>query len=151
MSTGTYTLFADNTAQQILAQNNSGTFQLNNIGSDTAFYVKIKSGDCSSAMGQVIIKVVDKSFFSIASAFTPNGDGLNDRLSVNVSGYIKLKYFKIFNKYGETLFQTSTLQDSWNGFYKNTLQNLGSYVWIAEGLDINGSLVKDKGVFILLR
>ena len=100
---------------------------------------------------KINISVVDKSFFTIPTGFTPNGDGLNDRLNVRVAGFITLNHFSIYNKWGELVFVTSKLNTGWDGIYKGVLQNTGSFIWIAEGKDINGNSIKDRGSFTLIR
>lgn len=72
-------------------------------------------------------------------------------LSVRVIGYIELKNFKIYSRYGEMMFETRRLNDQWNGKYKGIIQPTGTFIWMAEGKDINGKAVKDKGSFILIR
>ena len=95
--------------------------------------------------------VVDESYFAIPNAFTPNGDGKNDLLKVQVIGMIKLNSFRIFNRYGQLVYQTATIGEGWDGRIKGILQNTGNYVWIAEGIDIFGNKLKDQGNFILIR
>ena len=148
---GNYNLCANNTGTIILQQNDNGNFVANNIISDTSFYVKRIVGTCESPLVKVEIKVVDKSYFTIPTAFTPNGDGKNDGLPVKVIGYIELKTFKIFNRFGELIFETTKLNDRWDGTVKGSLQPTGAYIWMAEGKDIKGNIVKDKGTIILLR
>lgn len=134
-----------------LQQNSSGNFTVTNITGDTSFYVKRSSGSCESIPVKVNIKVVDRSFFAIASAFTPNGDGTNDRLHVRVIGYLKLIRFRIYNKWGQLVFETMQSDNSWDGKYKGIAQNTGSFIWIAEGKDINGRLVNDRGTITLIK
>jgi gliding motility-associated-like protein len=148
---GNYRLMASATGQPVLQQNTNGNFTVNNITADTAFYIKRIYGACESKTVRVTIKVVDKSFFTIPTAFTPNGDGLNDRLNVRVAGFIALSYFKIYNKWGELVFQTSELNTGWDGIYKGVLQDTCSFVWFAEGRDINSKIITDKGIFTLIR
>ena len=64
---------------------------------------------------------------------------------------IRPGYFKIFNKWGEQVFQTTTLNTGWNGMYKGALQNTGSFIWQAEGKDSNGKSITDSGSFTLIR
>ncbi|MEO5889772.1 MAG: gliding motility-associated C-terminal domain-containing protein, partial [Ferruginibacter sp.] len=148
---GNYSLSANPAGTPILQQNATGNFTVSNISSDTAFFIKNVSGNCSSVLVRVNIKVVDVSYFAIPKAFTPNNDKTNDVLSVRAIGYIQLKSFKIYNRYGEVVFETKQLNDSWNGKFKGILQPTGAFMWIAEGTDLNGIIVKDKGSIILIR
>lgn len=148
---GNYTLSANNTGSIILQQNDNGNFVATNIISDTSLYVKRIVGTCESPFVKVDIKVVDKSYFTIPTAFTPNGDGKNDALPVKVIGYIELNSFKIYNRFGELIFETKKLNDRWDGTVKGSLQPTGAYIWMAEGKDIKGNVVKDKGSIILIR
>jgi hypothetical protein len=92
-ATGTYRLMVNTSGSSILQQNSYGDFIVLKIITDTAFYVQRSNGTCSSGVQKILIKVVDKSFFLVPSAFTPNGDGVNDRLSVKIIGYINLNNF----------------------------------------------------------
>jgi len=135
----------------VLQQNATGEFIVKAISTDTVFYVQRTYGSCSSAIVRVNVKVVDKSFFAIPNAFTPNADGHNDRLHVRVIGYIKLSYFRIYNRWGQLVFETKQLNDGWDGRVNGLPQDQGAYVWIAQGTDVNGIVVKDKGSFVLVR
>lgn len=148
---GTYSLYADESLSVIIQQNNSGTFSIPKIENEKSFYVQMRSGGCSSPAVKINIQVVDKSYFSIPNAFTPNGDGLNDVLPVKVIGMIDLAYFKIYNQWGQQVFETRRLNDGWDGFRKGTLQNAGVYVWVAVGKTIDGKIINEKGSFVLIR
>ena len=148
---GNYRLTANGPALMVLANNDKGNFTIPNIKTDTSFFIKRIYGACESKAVKINVSVVDKSFFTIPTGFTPNGDGLNDRLNVRVAGFITLSNFSIYNKWGELVFETSKLNTSWDGFYKGVLQNTGSFIWFAAGKDINGKSIKDRGSFTLIR
>lgn len=148
---GTYSLYNDAAGTQLLLQNNTGQFTTPVLSEDRVFYIRHQSGSCSSPLVPVRITVVDKSFFAIPRAFTPNGDGLNDRLILQVIGYIEVNYFKVYNRNGEEVFSTKSIGQSWDGRWKGQLQPGGAYVWMAQGKDINGKTIQDKGSFILIR
>ncbi len=150
-SSGNYNLLADAAGTIVVQQNNNGNFMIPKVSSDTSFYIQWISGSCSSPVARVNIKVVDKSYFAIPNAFTPNDDGINDRLSVKVIGSIELDYFKIYNQWGELVFETRRINDGWDGTMKGFPQNAGVFVWIAQGKDISGNVIADKGRFILIR
>ncbi len=100
--------------------------------------------------------------FEVPSAFSPNGDGINDQLKIAtncVNTPINGFTFKVFNRWGEVVFETNDVEQSWKG--TNTkFQNLpnGLYVWWlrfeGEGRgrsDLCGESVFEKGNVVLVR
>ena len=87
----------------------------------------------------------------VPKSFSPNRDGINEQLFVYLAGIRDFKYFKIFNKYGQIMFETKNADTPWDGRVNGTDQPLGAYVWIAEGVDINGKQIIEKGTIMLLR
>jgi gliding motility-associated-like protein len=148
---GTYILFADAAGQQEVQRNTTGIFITAPIAANTSFYVKHIAGTCSSKLVEINVSTVDNSYFTIPKAFTPNGDLLNNLLTVRIVGFIKLEHFRIFNRYGQVVFETSQINDKWNGKYKGKDLPDGAYIWIAEGMDITGKIIRDKGTVMILR
>jgi len=84
------------------------------------------------------------------SAFTPNGDGLNDCYGLKNWLYIKKMEFRIFNRYGEQVFATSNPGRCWDGTYKGKPALAGSYVFYIKAETSCGA-EEQKGNFILIR
>ena len=148
---GTYFLYGDAAGTQLLQQNTTGTFTTSNINANTIFYIKHKAGNCNSQLVQIKIAVVEKSFFAIPAAFTPNNDNLNDRLTVKVIWDIKLNYFKLYNRFGQLVFETRQINSTWDGKFNGSKSPVGGYVWMAEGIDLTGNVINDSGTILLLR
>ena len=148
---GTYILFADAGGLQELQRNPTGSFITAFVTANTSFYVQHVTVACSSRIVKVNVITVDNSYFTIAKAFTPNGDLINNKLTVRIVGYIKLNHFKIFNRYGQVVFETSQINDAWDGKFKGKNLPDAAYVWIAEGIDITGKIIRDKGTVMVLR
>ena len=88
----------------------------------------------------------------IPGAFTPNGDGLNDRLRILCSGLKSLTGFALYNRYGQKVYeQTSCNSRGWNGFFNGTIQPTGNFVYTWQGVDFNGKMVSGKGSVVLVR
>lgn len=87
----------------------------------------------------------------VPKSFSPNGDGNNDQLFVYLAGTKEFHFFKIFNKFGQLMFETKNPDNSWDGRTNNTIQPLGAYVWVAEAIDVNGKIITQTGSVILLR
>ena len=76
---------------------------------------------------KISIGIDDGMSVFIPTAFSPNGDGLNDRFRVVNLKYQKLVDMKVFNRWGEQLFQTTNPQDGWDGTDKGVAQDLDTY------------------------
>lgn len=67
----------------------------------------------------------------IPSAFSPNGDNINDEFgpiaSTPISGLLR-----IYNRWGQLVFETQDLTVGWNGKHKGSIQELGVYVYLLE-------------------
>lgn len=87
----------------------------------------------------------------VPGAFTPDGNGINDYLGpVNlnsITGY----YFRVFNRYGETVFETTDPSKKWDGTYKGKKAGTGTYLWVLRCTDYAGRIIDEKGTCILLR
>jgi gliding motility-associated-like protein len=89
-------------------------------------------------------------FVYVANAFSPNGDNNNDVIPVR-GDCVKFLSFKIFNRWGNLVFETDKLNEGWNGYYKDELQNTGVYVYFLEATLENGKTVKESGDISLIR
>jgi len=87
----------------------------------------------------------------LPTAFTPNGDGVNDNfrpLYVNISS---IKYFKIFDRRGNMLLQTADMNFAWNGTVKGKYYPMDTYTWIILAIDKDGKELFRKGNVTLIR
>jgi gliding motility-associated-like protein len=97
------------------------------------------------------ILVLKKPGFYLPTAFTPNGDGLNDEVQPYLIGMKGLISFSVFNRWGNLVFRTSTYGKTWNGKFQGVDQNPGVYVWIVEYYNSNNIKVTEKGMITLIR
>jgi gliding motility-associated-like protein len=117
----------------------------------TAFSLaKYNTAGCE-ARDDINIKVFIKPDLYVPTAFTPNGDGLNDYSVVIPAGIKELKYFKIFNRWGEMVFSTKDALKGWDGIYKGQLQPTAVFVWETLAIDYNGNTIFKKGTVTLIR
>ena len=87
----------------------------------------------------------------VPNAFTPNGDGRNDIFRPLVVGISSFHYFRVFNRYGQVLFETSKPGDGWDGTVNGRPAPPGTFVWEATGIDANQKLLLKTGTVILIR
>lgn len=92
-----------------------------------------------------------RTSLDVPSAFTPNGDGVNDRIYADGWGVRELKYFRIFNRWGQLLFETNDLKTGWDGTFAGVPQNMETYVYQVSATTYTDEDIEKKGTFKLLR
>ncbi|MBK8608837.1 MAG: gliding motility-associated C-terminal domain-containing protein [Chitinophagaceae bacterium] len=118
---------------------------------DTYFTVLVTDAIGCTASDQVFIKVYEGPMYYLPNAFTPNGDGLNDIFRPTPVGIRSTEYFRVFNRFGQRMFETSEWMKGWDGTVKDKPAEAGTYVWMIKGIDKNGSNIEMKGTVILIR
>ncbi|HNP53674.1 MAG TPA: gliding motility-associated C-terminal domain-containing protein, partial [Ferruginibacter sp.] len=98
------------------------------------------------------ITILSNCYIAVPSAFTPNGDGLNDYLyPLNAYKTSNLQ-FSIYNRAGQRLFNSNNWQDKWDGKFKGKPCDMGTYVWILSYYNLEtGKYVEQKGSTVLIR
>ncbi len=125
--------------------NNSGWIYLNTVSNlagctsgDSVFIKVIKDSLCKGA------------YIHMPNAFTPNHDLINEVFKIN-SNKILLSRFVIYNRWGEKVFETTNLNEGWDGSYKGkTIQDAYVYM-ISYHTDCNKKIKMLKGSIILIR
>ncbi|MBL0310356.1 MAG: PKD domain-containing protein [Bacteroidetes bacterium] len=86
----------------------------------------------------------------VPNAFSPNGDHINDFVRVEGRGIVEMT-FRIFNRWGEKVFETKDQHLGWNGVYKGALQEMDTYTYTLNATLVDGQFVTMKGNITLLR
>ncbi len=88
----------------------------------------------------------------LPNAFTPNGDGLNDMLYARGSAISSLSLFRVYDRWGQLVFETSDKGIGWDGTYKGKQLNPGVFVYYVEApCNLDGSKIVKKGNVTLIR
>ena len=90
------------------------------------------------------------ALIGVPNAFSPNGDGINDVVKVEGKGITELT-FRIFNRWGELVFETHDQTIGWDGIYKGVLQEMDVFTYTVDANFINGEHRLLKGNITLLR
>jgi gliding motility-associated-like protein len=120
-------------------------------GNDVKYLIDISDIHTCVTTDTILIQVLKKPGFYLPTAFTPNGDGLNDEVQPFLIGMKGLISFSVFNRFGNLIFKTTTYGKTWNGKYKGVVQDPGVYVWIVEFYDKDNKKVTEKGTITLIR
>ncbi|MBK7147584.1 MAG: gliding motility-associated C-terminal domain-containing protein [Bacteroidetes bacterium] len=94
----------------------------------TTQYTLIVTDDAGCVVSDSLLVKVTVPELLIPTAFSPNGDGMNDKFRV-LNKDLEQLTFQVYNRWGELVFETSTPGDGWDGIYKGVEQEMGVYVW----------------------
>lgn len=98
------------------------------------------------------ITAVGNCYISVPGAFTPNGDGLNDYLFPMNAYKADNLDFRIFNRWGQLLFQTTDFRKKWDGTFRGQIQQTDTYVWYLNYTHREtGKKFNLKGTTVLIR
>ena len=100
-----------------------------------------------------IVTVVkcDECIF-VPSAFSPNDDGINDLFKTHFGCNIINYKISIYNRWGNCVFESQDIYDSWNGKYKNTTCENDTYSYIISyTVKENKKIGNKKGSILLLK
>jgi hypothetical protein len=117
----------------------------------TSYTVSAVSDAGCAAVAGITIKVFGFADIFVPSGFSPDGDGHNDILRPLPVGIREFKYFAVFSRWGERVFFSQDPKMGWNGTADGRTQSLGTYVWMAAGIDYSGKLIQRKGTVTLIR
>lgn len=106
---------------------------------------------CDSIHKTLYIIVNYSNQLFIPSAFTPNGDGKNDVFKPIVKGIPSQYNLRIYNRWGEAIFQSTDPAKGWDGKYKNKPQILATYIYHLSFQFVGQPLKNEKGTFVLIR
>jgi len=119
----------------------------------TGFIVRIGFPSGCVVFDTVLVKVARQPGIHVPKAFTPNGDGRNDRLIPILVGIAELKYFRVYNRWGNILHESRGTGAGlgWDGTYRGVRQPMDTYVWTAAATDVRGNPIRAGGNTLLMR
>lgn len=123
--------------------------QFNATGDFNTCLIAYNQYGCADTVCQDVPALVSP-LIAVPNAFSPNGDGVNDM--VYVRGYAIAKMiFRIYNRWGQLVYQTSDRNQGWDGKYKGVLQPMDAYAYTLEVEFTDGTKATKKGDITLLR
>ncbi|HEX2532430.1 MAG TPA: PKD domain-containing protein [Chitinophagaceae bacterium] len=127
------------------------------VKKDITYIAKVTSGYGCSASDTMQIRVFcENTQVFVPNAFSPDNDGVNDRVTVRAKGILHVKSFRIFNRWGELVFERSNfvpndLSLGWDGTIRGARATPDVYVYTAEVICENGVPYTYKGNITLLK
>ena len=104
----------------------------------------------ASATIKVFVTSIPDLF--VPNTFTPNGDGANDEWKVFGRNLVNDRYLvKIFNSYGNVVFESNNLEEAWDGKFEGEDAKMGTYYFTLVVYDAIGQKLEREGTINLIR
>jgi gliding motility-associated-like protein len=97
------------------------------------------------------VRIVRDVQIRLPSAFTPNNDGRNDRFRPLSEGLREIRYFRVYNRWGQLLYQWRGGDAGWDGTRNGIPQESGVYIWMLEASGLDNKTYFRKGTVTLIR
>ncbi len=115
------------------------------------FYLDVTDNAGCKGYDTIDIKVYNGPAYYLPTAFTPNGDGVNEYFTPIEAGIVSTTFFRVFNRLGQVIFNATNRHTGWNGTFKGKPQDTGTYTWVIKGVGYNGKIIEKKGTVVLIR
>lgn len=119
---------------------------------DTTVYyvVGVDANGCEN-FDSMTVFVLDQTLVASPTAFTPNGDGLNDTYKPVLIGLGEITEFSIYNRWGDLIYASGDPNLGWDGTFKANEQEIGNYVVVIHALDGFGEEIVKSSMVLLMR
>ena len=114
---------------------NGATSATYDVTQEGDYHVVINNGTCTGRTPVVVVSFREcpsTAEVFVPTAFTPNRNNANDDLRPYFKNVQQLVSFKVFNRWGQLVFQTNTMDRGWYGLLKGVPQHTETYTWILE-------------------
>jgi gliding motility-associated-like protein len=115
------------------------------------YTILIQSASGCATVDTLLVNLLNTPSIFVPNAWTPNGDGHNDYLYPLTINITQLNYFRVFNRWGQKVFETNILGKGWDGNFQGKPQQVDVYTWTIEAISSDGYKYKLSGKAVLLR
>lgn len=116
----------------------------------TRYFVTASTEQGCVIKDSIDVLVNTESVLDAPNAFTP-GHGENGIFKVAIRGMAKLKYFRVYNRWGNKVFETMNVEEGWDGSFNGKPQPMGVYVYSIEAVTSAGHTFHKNGNVTLVR
>jgi gliding motility-associated-like protein len=122
------------------------------IEKEGLYWVKA-SHECGSLSDSIHVTRCECPLW-VPNAFNPNGDENNERFAPKLDCNPIDYQFRVFDRWGELIFETTDINGSWDGMYRGVLADGGAYAWyVTFTVNDHGDIIKaeESGMVLLLK
>lgn len=115
------------------------------------YTIELKTAAGCITVDTQVVKINKNIVIYVPNAFTPNNDSRNDVLMPFMIGIKELVYFRVFNRWGELVFETRKMNEGWDGRYKGVPVQSHTLVWMLQGVGADNKIYNARGSTVLIR
>ena len=121
------------------------------LSAEQQYSISMLAPSGCTTVDTLLVRVFKDFTVFVPNVFSPNGDGQNDKLYVNLVGVKEFRLFRIFNRAGQKVFETTNPAEGWDGTVNGIAQPLDTYVWMVEAVSKYGAPIRENGLVTILR
>ena len=119
----------------------------------TVYFVSVENESGCNTSTEITVRIDDScsnATFEIPNMISPNGDGANDVFRIKYDGVNDISILRIFNRWGQLVYETTDIGQFWDGSFRGKQLNPGVYVYYLEGTCLDDEqFIKTGNVTIL--
>jgi len=120
----------------------------------TTYYATMTDANNCSSTDSVIINVnLDCSDIFVPTAFSPNGDNVNDVFMVKTHSRecVQSISFEVFDRWGQMVFESFDVSSAWDGKFKGKELSTAVFIYNLQAVLVDGTSIHKKGNLSLIR
>lgn len=123
------------------------------VALDSTTSITIRAASDEGCIGEASVTVAVMPNVLMPNAFTPNGDGLNDYFRLSHNGYIFVRKFEVFNRFGQMVYGAygANAAEGWDGTFNGKPCDVGTYFYYINLETKENQTISLKGDVTLLR
>lgn len=116
------------------------------------YYLTVSNDSTGCTHKDTVWVYTECTQINMPNVFNPQSDvHINRTFGLLNTRVVKLEYFKIFNRWGNLIFETTDPTKAWDGTQNNIELPPDNYVWMIDGYCDNGKRIRKEGTVLLVR
>lgn len=115
------------------------------------YTIQLKTAAGCVTVDTQLVKTHKKIEIYVPNGFTPGNDLVNERLRPVLIGFVKVNYFRVYDRWGKLLFNMNSDLPGWDGRVNGSPVDMQTVVWMIEAVDVDGVVHKKQGTTVVIR
>ncbi len=125
---------------------------LSGFNSTTTYVVQGLTEFGCAGLDTITVNYNPDLVITLPNGFAPKSNTENSEFKIIKRGRFSLDYFRVYDRWGQLIFETEDIDEGWDGYYKNSAQPVGTYVYDVQGTNLSsGESVHLIGDFTLVK